>query len=642
MLNMFKTDAAETLQKELLKNYLDEKKIQKLIDGGVDINFKDANDRTMLFDLSKKRRVEAVKILIKNGVNVNAEDRYGKTVLTEAISKEDGMMIRFLLDNGSSVNFVNESGRTILQDVALEANSRVFRILLAHNPDLNIKDNYGKTVLFDAVDGGNLDIIRDVINHVDDPNVTDENGQTVLYNAALSEDSELAKFLISNGLDVNHSDNNRQNILFNAVILGAQNIEFIELLLKKGLKINQKDKDDQTILDELLKILGILNNPSGGLKGKYKLVSKDRNYLKLTSILMEHGLAVDRADSEGKTVLFREVQRKNYETIDFLLSAGADINCSDKNGQTVLFDAVLEGVSNISMIDFLIEKGADIDHRDKNERTITDDLVEIILIQKNNKKTANRRFYDINEDEDYLGLLKRMLTNKPKINIPKKNGKTVLYDVINYNNLDLIKLILNNGCDANIKDLQGNTPLSVLIDEGVKIKKPKERELFIERLVFLLKFRVDVNSVDLDGKTVFHKAIIANDIEVIEKLLSKKADLNIKDKQGRTALHHTQWKGNYKIAKLLIAAGADMNETDYAGFSILNYAAILGHVPLVVILIASGVLMYNRSKKSQAVKDFFKSKESNLDKLLEGNITDSKMRSSIQQVITNVKKEIHE
>ena len=204
------------------------------------------------------------------------------------------------------------------------------------------------------------------------------------------------------------------------------------------------------------------------------------------------------------------------------------------------------------------------------------------------------------------------------------------------------KTILNNGCDANIRDINGDTPLSVLIDEGVKIKRPRERELFLERLVFLLKFRVDVNSVDINGKTVFHKAIIANDLEVVEKLLTKKADLNIKDKQGRTALHHTQWQGNYKIARLLIAAGAKMNEPDYAGFTILNYAAILGHVNLVVVLIASGVLMYNKNKKSQAVKNFFREREANLDKLLQGNITETKMRDSIKQVVSNLKKEINE
>lgn len=182
----------------------------------------------------------------------------------------------------------------------------------------------------------------------------------------------------------------------------------------------------------------------------------------------------------------------------------------------------------------------------------------------------------------------------------------------------------------------------MLVDNGLKITRIREREHFLERIVFLLKYRINVDVVDKDGRTIFHKAVMANDLEVVEKLLTKKTNLNIKDKQGRTALHHTQWKGNYKIARLLIVAGANMDEPDYAGFTILNYAAILGHAKLVVILLASGVLMYNRNKKSKAVAKFFKDKEKNLDKLLQGSITDEKMKSSMQQVIENLKKEIDE
>ena len=138
------------------------------------------------------------------------------------------------------------------------------------------------------------------------------------------------------------------------------------------------------------------------------------------------------------------------------------------------------------------------------------------------------------------------------------------------------------------------------------------------------------------------KAVIADDSEIVEKLLSKRSNLNIKDNQGRTALHHTAWKGNFKIARLLIAAGADMNEPDYGGFTVLNYAAILGHTNLVVALIASGVLMYNPHRKSKAMLKFFIDKLPNLDKLLKGNITDPKLRNSIKDVIGNLKKELRE
>lgn len=642
MLGMFKADGAESLHKELMKNYIDEKKIQELIDSGVNINRRDAKGRTLLFELSAKRRIESIKILIKNGIEINAEDNYGKTVLSEAADKIDGMMIRFLLENGASVNHMNSSGRTVLQDAALEENEKVFQILMSKNPDLSLTDHYGRSVLFDAVEGGSLPIIKEVINNIDDINVVDNNGQSVLFFSVLKENDILTKFLISNGIDVNILDKKRQSALFNSVILGSNNLSTIELLLEKGAKLNIKDHAEKTILDEILKILSIVKSKSEKVEGKYRLVNKDRNYLKLTGLLIDNGLAIDRIDAEGKTVLYKEVERENYDTIDFLISSGADVNTQDKNGKTVIFDAVLKGPSNMEMIDHLISKGADIDHKDFNERTIVDDLAEAILITQNNKKPSSKRFLDLRDDEDYFALLKKILIFKPKINSPKENGRTILFDLVIQNNIELIKLIVNAGADLNIIDNNKNTPLSFMIDDGLKISHQKEKEQFLERLVFLLKFRIDVNTVDSEGRTVFHKSVMADDLEVVEKLLTKKTNLDIKDKQGRTALHHTQWKGNYKIARLLIAAGANINEADYAGFSILNYAAILGHTKLVVVLILSGVLMYNHSKKSKSVAKFFREREKNLNTLLNANITDMKMRKAIEEVIENLKNEIKE
>lgn len=641
MLAMFKGDSAQSLHKELLKNYVDEKKVQTLIDSGVNINRRDSKGRTLLFELSSKRRIESIKILIKNGIDINAEDNYGKTVLSEAADKIDGMMIRFLLENGASVNHINSSGRTVLQDAALEENEKVFQLLMSQNPDLNIKDHYGKTVLFDAVEGGSIEIIREILNNIDDPNVVDDNGQTVLFHSVLKDKLEITRFLISNGVDVNILDKKRQNALFNAVVLGSDNFEAIELLIINEIKLNIKDFADKTLLDEILHIQTMVKSEEP-LEGKYRLANEDRNYLKLTGLLIDHGLAINRIDSQGKTVLYKEVDRENYDTVDFLIASGANVNAEDNQGRTVLFDAILKGPTNMKMIDHLIAKGADIDHRDFMERTIVDDLCEAILIIQNNKKPSSRKFFEIRETENYFALLKKILIFKPKLDLPKKNGQTIIFELVAYDNLELLKLIVNAGIDLNLVDKYNNTVLSHLIDMGLKITHQREKEHFLERLVFLLKFRIDVNTIDKDGRTIFHKAVLSDDIEVVEKLLTKKTNLDIKDKQGRTALHHTQWKGNYKIARLLITAGASIDEADHAGFTILNYAAILGHTRLVLVLIVSGVLMYNHRKKSVQVAKFFKQREKNLDKLLEANITDEKMRRALKEVAENLKKEIHD
>ncbi len=84
------------------------------------------------------------------------------------------------------------------------------------------------------------------------------------------------------------------------------------------MKLNTKDYADKTLLDEILKINAISKKPdSSKIEGKYKLVRKDRNYIKLTGILIENGLAIDRIDSQGQTVLYKEVEREHYDTVDF-------------------------------------------------------------------------------------------------------------------------------------------------------------------------------------------------------------------------------------------------------------------------------------------------------------------------------------
>jgi len=645
MFKFFKNSTNESFQKELFSENIDINKIQEDIDNGIDINSLDENGKTILFSLCAKKKLEAIKILIKNGIDLSIENQYGKTVLGEAVSHGDGVIIRLLLENGFDINHKNSSKRTILQDVALEGNYKVFQILMSYHPNYDDPDSYGRTVLFDAVEGGNVNIVKELVNHMENINVVDENNETPLFKAVLKENTKIAETLILFGMNLDSLDNYKRNVLFNTILQGNKNIDILKLMIKKGININQIDINGGNIIDEILYILDLQRQTAKELlqlEGNYSLIEKDMSYLELTKIIIESGLDINKIDKDGLPILAKEVEKKNYENIVFLINCGADINTKNINGKSILFNEVIKGNSNYKMINFLVKNGADIELRDSEEKTIIDDLAEIILIQKGFKKEDLEKYPDINEEEDYNLLFKKMLTFRPDLTKRRSNGRNILFDVIIYNDFDIIRLLFNYGLDPNIIDKDGNTPLSVLIDNGLKLKDLKQRELFLERLVFLLKFRVNVDIQDINGYTVFHKTVIANDLAVVEKLLTKKADLSLKDNQGRTALHHTQWNGNYKIARWLIAAGADINQADNSGFTLLNYAAILGHIELVVTLIKSGVLMYNKNKKNKKVAKFLKTKEKNLDKLLINDIVDNKMQKALEEVIENTKKEINE
>jgi len=83
-------------------------------------------------------------------------------------------------------------------------------------------------------------------------------------------------------------------------------------------------------------------------------------------------------------------------------------------------------------------------------------------------------------------------------------------------------------------------------------------------------------------------AIVANDIQEVERLIEKGAEVNKKDKDGATPLAHAALNGYYRIAELLIANGADVDARDNQNASPLFYAAAKGYAAAAKILIENG------------------------------------------------------
>ena len=474
MFGFFKV-SEDLFYKELLSDDIDINKIQKYIEKGIDINKKDEKGRSILFILSAKRKIDAIRILIKNNVKIDIEDKFGRTVLDEAALRSDGIMLRFFLDNGFDINRKNSSGRTIFQDVALEGNYKIFQILMNNRPDFNIKDSYGKTVLFDAVEGADINILKDVVNNVDSLNIIDENYQTALFKAVLKENIEIPKLLIVHGINVNFLDKDGQNVLFNTILQGSKNIPIIELLMKKDINMNIVDNNNKNVLDELLYVHDLQKNTSKELEGKYKLITPEKEYLPLALMFINNGLDIDKIHEDGKTTLQIEIENKNFANVEFLVNCGADLNVVDENDKNIIYKEILKGYSNYQMIDFLVSKGASLEAKDLDEKTIFDDIIEIIAITKGFKKINPVLAAFIKENEKYDVLLKKILTYRPNIEAQRLDGKNILFDLVTYNDFETLKMIINYGVNLNIKDKRGSTPLMYMVEEGLKIKDKKER-----------------------------------------------------------------------------------------------------------------------------------------------------------------------
>ncbi|KAI7735207.1 hypothetical protein M8C21_030499 [Ambrosia artemisiifolia] len=79
----------------------------------------------------------------------------------------------------------------------------------------------------------------------------------------------------------------------------------------------------------------------------------------------------------------------------------------------------------------------------------------------------------------------------------------------------------------------------------------------------LLDDGVDVNSIDLDGRTALHIAACEGHVEVVQLLLSRKANIDARDRWGSTAAADAKYYGNVETYNILKARGAKTPKDTY-------------------------------------------------------------------------------
>ena len=134
--------------------------------------------------------------------------------------------------------------------------------------------------------------------------------------------------------------------------------------------------------------------------------------------------------------------------------------------------------------------------------------------------------------------------------------------------------------DINAKDIFGNTIWNYVISGGN-----------IDIIRLLIENGADVNAKDGDGRTLLMIAAYNDDknIDIIRLFLDMGLDINAKDKDGETPLMRAAREGNIDIARLLVEKGADIDAKDNDDHTALWYASIcVGSIGIVQLLLEKG------------------------------------------------------
>ena len=345
---------------------------------------------------AKSGDLAQVEALLKEGADVNAHDKYGRSPLFIAVEADHRDVAELLIAHGADVNNIPCVSKSLICSasvtdylpLAAAANKEMAELLIAHGANVNAYDTHGDTPLATA---RNKDIAELLIAHGADVRARHKASEcSPLVNPVAGDRMDVVEVLLANGADVNANCATGITPLYN-----VGNKKMAELLIAHGADVNAKGRNGSTPLFHA------------------SLFDK----LDVAECLIAHGAKVNARIDDGRTPLFFSVSGDHPDTAKLLLAHGADVNAANRNGETPLYMAVLESnrlllqhlaaagkgtvlsgdavshneaatAANWEIVNLLLAAGANVNAKNKNGETPLDaakskdnrNLVQLLLL----------------------------------------------------------------------------------------------------------------------------------------------------------------------------------------------------------------------------------------------------------------------
>lgn len=142
------------------------------------------------------------------------------------------------------------------------------------------------------------------------------------------------------------------------------------------------------------------------------------------------------------------------------------------------------------------------------------------------------------------------------------------------NQMDVVKQLLNKGCEINHVDENKRTPLMMAAFNG-----------HTEIVKFLLDNDANAQLVDDTNRSALMFASTGPFAETVKVLLAAGSDVNGTDShENWTPVMFAAGEGQIEVVKILLAAGADITMVDVDGESAYDFAIANGHQDMAAFL----------------------------------------------------------
>ncbi|XP_033217235.1 ankyrin-1-like [Belonocnema kinseyi] len=492
------------------------------------------------------------------------------TLLHAALIMKQKEIVQVLLNHGFDANADNESRRKPIYYAYKYNDLDVCKHLLAHGVCINSKINHDFNLLHMAVENRDEKFVRFVLNQGADVNATTNDNSTSLHIASRNGCERIVKLLLKHNADVHIKDNKGFTSLHEASKQGNERI--VKLLLRKGSDVDAITHCMSTSLHFAV------------------LYSQDS----VLPLLLKYGANVNAKDSKNKSALCYAADVGNTFAARLLLNKNIDFN--EKSHKLAICLAVLGNlVEHNNIVEMFLFRGFTITPQDFNEFQIPEHLhskyisdchrEEYVTILKNllQREPSTNGFFEYQVlrhsiEKGFLKIVKDMLRYDVNINVPLEECCTLLHIAVKNGQIWIAEELLKRGANPNGIDIRGRTPLHTSVLSN-----------FTEVVAFFIKYKVDLEARDEDGKTALHLAADGRE-HIVKLLLDAGANINSTSRNESRPLHFAAERGHVKVVELLLDYDADINVKNRNNETPLDLVVYWQKTEVATVLLENGAM----------------------------------------------------
>ncbi|KAL9616887.1 MAG: hypothetical protein Q9160_008276 [Pyrenula sp. 1 TL-2023] len=506
------------------------------MDHGANVEAKNREGHTALYQFSMKGPLKAVEVLLDANARIEAAGPSRQTPLMVACDHGQTEIVRLLLTRGADTNKVNERQETALSVAAGRSHGyiEIGKLLISHHADVNAQDQSKQTALLLCCENRHEEMALMLLNRGADFKINGRSGYAPLHLAAMHGLVLVVQGLLARGDSVDSLNPiNNWSALSEACWHG--HFEVVKLLL------------DQKCVTET-------HSYGPAPEGATPLIwAAKGGWTDIICLLLDQAAAnIEGVDYEGRTALYHAVNDNKPSATEALLARKADTEVTCRLRYTPLCRAAQSGCDSIAS--HLLRARARVNAMNNWYWTPLAEasrhghlrIAQMLLNYGAQANTAdNRRYTPLTRAAQYghLAIVELLLKEgTSEIHAINQGGWSALHEASAHGFTEIVVLLLAQGARANRHDKAGEyTPLHRACQNG-----------HISIAEALLDSGADIDARTDANWTPLGEASYHNHPELVDLLLRRNANAQLKNHKNESPLDLAFMQKNMRVVRKLL------------------------------------------------------------------------------------------